>query len=404
LDLALKRRRFMARVVERGLKKRSRTSNADSVVETKLYSYSSTTEQTTLQSTQNITAALDRGTLLGWNIPDFHRRVKRGELLPHTPFRQTFLEGSHSGAYSVKSGTPDIYNTWYYDAGCPWPGSASIPWAPTDNEVALHIPPALDIYVQEAASAIYSQGWDVLTFLAEFADVKRMFVSIAKSLVKPKRRVKMPPWEKLRSMSCKWLALRYGWRPLISDIGNLIEAVKKLNGMIEKRNRYSEKRGSKWSSKSSKSEVQTKTHYELSISTVDLITVSVRGSVVAEIEVPALQLNPAVTAWEIIPFSFVLDWFISVGKSLSAASFMLKQNKYAASVGYSIKFERTGQYNITDEFSSFVEGIHRGGSTCMSTLEVRVPCGVPILPQAALRLNSFKVVDLLGLAIQRIRR
>jgi len=120
----------------------------------------------------------------------------------------------------------------------------------------------------------------------------------------------------------KWLEYQYGWKPLYSSIhdgaGILLNGIRDPNA-----NYFSASAKTSWSgsdvrqmagapaymNKFLKSNLnytcRTKVHYRVS-------------SVVAD-SLQAIGLgNPASIAWELLPFSFVNDWFMPVGNVLSA--------------------------------------------------------------------------------------
>ena len=82
------------------LKKKSGWSNTDTVITCQAYqqvpAYQNTTEY---GSAVYKTAAVARNSWTGWDVPNFHRRRRRGELIPHTPWRKFSLTGNATGTY-----------------------------------------------------------------------------------------------------------------------------------------------------------------------------------------------------------------------------------------------------------------------------------------------------------------
>lgn len=325
----------------------------------------------------------------GYDTPNFHERKKRGELLPTTPFTKFEATGFSQGSYNY-----DITNGNYYTVGNYSPRAL---WRLTDEHLKAYAPDPADCigYVQEAAAKIYGQGHDTLTFLAELVELRSLFVNTAKTLLK----LRIP--KNWKSASNEWLSGRYGWRTLIFDIGQLNEAVKSLND--KRRTRFSDKTGTTYSTQQISEHETTYTHYITNYTIVDEVTVGIRGAVTADAWIPMFQFNPLVTAWELIPLSFVLDWFVSVGKSIAAMSFLTLQSNYTASWGYQIQMQRTFHEYIISGISPFVSGTRDQLGQSEATLSVRVPCSnIPITPHIKLRLNPLKILDLLGLVIQRL--
>jgi hypothetical protein len=189
------------------------------------------------------------------------------------------------------------------------------------------------------------------------------------------------------------------------DIQDIHKALVHLD---EARTRYSDRSGTTYSTTKQEAYVYSKWLIDLDVQKIDKITTSIRGSVAADIEVPKFQFNPITTAWELIPFSFVLDWIVSVGKSIAAMSFMVLQHTYVASCGYRVTIERSFHAEIGGTHAEgdveFVDGTHWQTGSSKLVLEKRTPCAVPYLPHFKLRLDALKVIDLVGLVVQRFRR
>lgn len=346
----------------------------------------------------------------GWKIRDFHRRVRSGELLPHTPFNKFSVYGTCVGSadYWIEPSNPKHY--WTTGNYCPEDSSA---WLPTQEEVRALCPPLTDRYVNEAAAKIYSKGWDALTFLAEITSLRKQFLNAAHKLSRIRIPKNLKKWSKRKIKSVEdiqrnfwdlpgtWLESRYAWRTLLYDIDDIC---KQAAGLADKRKRHSERVGESYTSQTSRSVTTGYTHFYATEVWVDLVEVSLRGSVTADIEVPQVQFNPAQTIWELVPLSFVVDWFVTVGKSLSAASFLWRQNNYAASKGIQCKLTRTYTREISEGKSTFISGNSSWTATATGTWFERQPCPVPLTPHTTLQLNTFKVLDLLAIGEQRAFR
>jgi len=327
----------------------------------------------------------------GYDTPNFHRRVKAGELIPMTPFGQFEISGSTSGFTDI---TYTIGH--YYSVGnC----SRSQDWVITHDDIeGLLQPEDAAMYLQEAAAKIYSSSYDLLTAVAELAETRRLFLDTGKRMLSYLG--KLPRGVSLRKVSGRWLALRYGWRTLLYDIQDLI---KMINSFDDKRTRYSERAGKTDSYTETTTDIINWAYITNEIEVTDVITKGVRGSVVADISLPKIQINPIMTGWELIPFSFVIDWFVSVGKALAAAHFLMLQSNYTSALGTSAKIERTLTWRQVGWTSSYISGSTEQDASCIATYIRRHPSPVPVFPQLRLKLDAFKIADLLALILQRIR-
>lgn len=131
-----------------------------------------------------------------------------------------------------------------------------------------------------------------------------------------------------RDLSGTWLEYTFGWVPLISDIGNAVEVLQQQFDPIPIRGR-------------GVGQAEVKTRLSVNeIKTASLLSkVEVRGTIV--VTNPNLFLanqlgftNPAMVAWELVPFSFVVDWFIPVGKFISSWTDSIGSNIVNPSVTY----------------------------------------------------------------------
>jgi hypothetical protein len=377
-------------IKEKHLKKREGRYDSDHVEHWKYYNSSGS-----LSSEGDDVDSREHNRFTGWDIPHFHARMKKGELMAHTPFRSYTCTAASFGSRNVNNSHTVGNYTIYPD------------WISTEDDLTPHAPPDSQKWIQEAAGAIYSTGWDALTFMAELTSVKTSFQGAVRTFGKLLRKPK--GWTKLSLVNGKgdkipllneWLAGRYGWRTMMFDIMDITNMCQTWN---DKHELLSERRGTKYSDRSTSSRHVDFTHYSLDIQTQDVVTVGVRGSVNARIDMPKILINPAATAWELLPLSFVVDWFWTVGRSIEAASFAVLETQYAASSGYSISMNRQMATEFTPK-ATYINGTHSQTGYTLNQLVVRQPSSVPFTPHLACKLNSFKVLDLVALVMQRIRR
>lgn len=129
-----------------------------------------------------------------------------------------------------------------------------------------------------------------------------------------------------KSTASNWLELQYGWKPLIQDVRASMEALKRLNTAqtsVVKRVTASAKATLQYSvpiqvnveaSKRAGSHnlaVQTRAKYVLRYKIDDKLTAFLAQTGFT---------NPINLGWEILPFSFVVDWFIPIGPYLETLS------------------------------------------------------------------------------------
>lgn len=351
---------------------------------------------------------------LGVNTKDYHLRLARGELLPFTWFRQVEINGEHGIA--PYSWDRPAYSTWAIRD----PGNSTSK-ALAESYWRLTIPQleggvswgSAQYHLQSAASKIYSSGWDALTFAAELEKTVQMFRNLVGGLAS--FLYKLPKGDfpskllsgKLTSVDRmthvpfnKWLELRYGWRTLIYDMQDFARYVVGVN---DGRKRFNERVGS-----TTTSETYLDFTYVHSPGTVNLRQtlskkVGTRGSIVADIEPPKLAFNPVTTAWELVTLSFVVDWFLDVGQWLEGLSFLAIERQYVAAIGYHEEIKKTVVTTSVVPAAGYTYSWYPY-SEWTGSVTWRDPATVPLLPLISVRLNAFKVYDLVALAVQRFIR
>lgn len=327
--------------------------------------------------------------MYGEDIPNFHARVKAGELLPMTGFRKYTRETKTWGYEDlIKDGFQ-----YYYTPSVPF-GEIYIRTYSTTLE-SLIPPYEFQQLVTACAAKIQNSGFDALTFLAELKKTWNMFSNMAYRFVNLARG--KPPNVSLN----EWLEGRYGWRPFLHDMADLSDALMKLDK--DKRTRLSERVGNtaRWTRNVTIAQ-GTGGFYQYNYTALDEIECSVRASIAADIDVQAFAFDPIRTAWELVPYSFVIDWFINVGQSLAAAEFLYGAKQSTASFGYKITMNRTVTGVLTPLTGVTFLNVAAGGFE-KSTLERRTPTSVSVYPSINVNLDKLKIFDLLALLIQRFR-
>jgi hypothetical protein len=134
------------------------------------------------------------------------------------------------------------------------------------------------------------------------------------------------PVDQAKAVGNAWLELQYGWKPLMNDVYGSVEALAKAkvgtNAIFIKRTGRStrlESAGSRTNYLGS-SERGTDTltlSTEQNFTTRMGVTFAVSSPRVNDMKQIGLT-NPLLIAWEIVPFSFVADWFLPVGNYLNS--------------------------------------------------------------------------------------
>jgi len=154
------------------------------------------------------------------------------------------------------------------------------------------------------------------------------------------KRVK-PPNVKLQAtdISSTWLAMQYAWGPLLQDLKNLME---KIEEMKKERGLVFRSRGKDLYIRPMR--IRIEPGYEQRVRFQAIWTLREHPSMA---QVLGLT-DPASVAWEKVPLSFVVDWFIPIGNYLKVMSFPPKLvNQYCHST---LSTASTKQSHVDDPF------------------------------------------------------
>jgi len=153
-----------------------------------------------------------------------------------------------------------------------------------------------------------------------------------------------------------WLELQYGWKPLLSDVYGATKDLADRDANSANRYRITVKASIK--AKTASHSGMPATGYTGPL----LAEYGVYTRLDYHVDNPAMAdlastgiLNPAVLAWELLPWSFVADWFVPIGSYLNA---------FDAAVGYAFdggSSTSNWKYNFTGNI--YRTGYHESGTT-----------------------------------------
>lgn len=263
-----------------------------------------------------------------------------------------------------------------------------------------------DTVARAAALAFYEEIGSVKLNLSQiFAERQQtinLVASTASSLISgyrdlrkgrnpfnPKGRRLKPLKHGTKAMADRWLEYSYGWIPLIQDVYDAFE-LQKLEppSLIVKK---------------SKRQTVTSTIYGIphgcpfdvgtsqkteSRSRSDRCTIRARVTV----DSPAASFansvgltNPALLAWELLPYSFVVDWFYPVGTWLEMQTALNGVSITDASTTRSVRFYGTA--SVTSYTTPGIPGVSVNGRGLSSEIQVRKNriTGIPSVPVPKLK-------------------
>lgn len=355
--------------------------------------------------------------------PGFFRASREGTLLPVAPM--TMVSKDHI----LTAGSWDLTAWYHYPAAPQWDeryylvGSGLL--NSDSNPKAKHLeldPDFVDIALQEGLGRARSRAFDALTFLAELNKTIDMVITLrtrANHLMETfvqrcQQRRRTKTGKALASAELfqqVWLEMRYGWRPILYDMMSIQELLstprKELNTLYRG---YGTKADESTDSTTTTTGYFSTPAFNASLKgflNKTVVTTTASASVHASVGVHLdegsnIQLDPLQTAWELIPFSFVLDWFVNIGSVLQAFSpFANVDNRFSC---YTIE-QRYERSQVTVPRVNTADGAIASGSVNPGTdlfIETRRSrILAPVTPNVGfdVELNLAKVIDLIALAV-----
>lgn len=193
-----------------------------------------------------------------------------------------------------------------------------------------------------------------------------------------------------------WLAYQYGWKPIVSDVYGGIDAYhqKLMDGQVISRavgKPIEGRGGSLGFNKSLSPDFLGKRNINLSaIPPRVRITGTVRDKRRRTLQELGLQ-NPGSLAWNLLPYSFVADWFLGIGDYLAGSTALLGMENVRACV-------------VSDNFeAAYVNGILMSKETWI----VRKPISAtPVFPGVSIAggLSAQRLLSAVSLLQQRFGR
>jgi len=359
--------------------------------------------------------------------PGWHKLVRNGEII-NNPYDRTLVQSTIIPCnVNVRNSTLDGM-LW-----CPPVWKPAVVWGSrvvgkanpsgfiTGGFSCLLPAPAINVEVLKdlAVTQAWAKADDsetlALVTSAESGKTINSFKGLFKRAVKITKQLKKGQWWKLRNeislkeLSSRWMEARYVVRPFLYDVQTSLAAFSTTGGFEPVRQVLR--------SHASESSFATQSDvvgYDVAgIGTVwwsklTQRTVTARAGVLAQIQpldassIWGLNL-PFETLWELTPMSFVMDWFLNVGKTIASwtpdlrtgfkplASWLVVEDTTVATAAiqrsatrWSHPYQYENVYQIT------------GGSLTRTTsAKSRVVNPLrPIIPTRKIRLDTAKLLDL----------
>jgi len=317
------------------------------------------------------------------NTPGFHNPARQGKL-PNNPFEFSLREdwpvyGSQQRRTpGLVSGQGGFYylNVTGPDGSIPYYGYSANRTVPSALRSKVTTKLLSKIKGQSAnLSELFAEREKTAKMLGDTAwNFINCFLALKKGdFPAAARHLGVPPRRRAQSRFSKdymkrgavaaangWLALKYGWQPLMEDIYGSCEALAKRNeGPAYVTTSYKAQLTEPF--KSFNQTHDGGTHYTTTKVKGKTETFFRQSVTYYKSPSPASALsklgitNPTLLAWELIPYSFVVDWFLPIGSWLGTFDATLDLTFHS---GYETIFSRcqaTYEKTVTGKYSNYVD-------------------------------------------------
>lgn len=346
----------------------------------------------------------------------YERKIAAGEII-NNPMSKTVRTTTTPGPTSFSHRRTAIDN--YGEYGFVYSGSI-VPFGnwfanvlPPILEVGVDLPAAIELRANVLNEAVTSAHANVneseMLALASMAESRKTVESMASILyrvVRIARAVRKLNFNALRKeltkkeLANRYMELRYALRPMIIDAASLLNSFEKTRCSVRKTYRGFSK-GSLEISDSlgyQRSAIQTETEVNRKLT----YTVSARAGVLCDVTIDSITVfgidRLAESLWELVPFSFIVDWFANVGDTIAALTPNHGVNERASWVTIKEHIVSTNSSGASRALTTWPVnesslGYFQYGEDELVVQRVANPI-VSVWPQSKLRLDGFKLLDL----------
>lgn len=330
----------------------------------------------------------------GVSVKGFQAMRREGALLPLTPYVRWDSSFTQSGnavlQWSYNDGNKRISRGAFGDFWEMFGRPAD--WLYTKEQLMSvlssvdHDGPTL---VREAAAKLW-EGFDAGTFLAQLLQTVRMIVNLRKRIYEyllkpvPPKRVGKVDGGDIRKYSSAYLEWVFGWNLLMKDLSDLstsLNAYDLGNGAMSSQVRDSQQLpGAAYDSK-----VGPRGNGESLWMTINEATsLGVVGRVVAKTSrYGAPYFNAPITLYEIIPYTWVLDYFWDLGSWIKSLAASFEADLMYSAYGLKLTASKSGVVSKTSTTpgSLLTNYIADGGFSSRGEVRMRVPASAHSLPR-----------------------
>lgn len=274
----------------------------------------------------------------------------------YRPIRQ-FGQVERVGGYC----TPVVHSVQDMGPQYPMWWENSVNFVGTDNVLYDFDSAEIDAAITDVENNVAIEAltsYDLLTELAEMREIPKLVTSACESmyniLTNLKKSFKIKdlkragilrpidllthPERVFRNIANMWMGYRYGVMPLVYSMRDILKTIDRGVNMVNRKARYITPR------RTSTQQPSPAYDYKWSAYEGQII---IRGNIFQHFDFDTVAnfsgigFNPAVTAWELIPYSFVFDWFVNMGDYITRSTAIPMNDGYSGCMSKRSKYTRT---------------------------------------------------------------
>lgn len=262
--------------------------------------------------------------------PDFKRRIANGEVINNPYLHYTTTDvwpGAVNFDWLAKAPSSGRWYRWSGYAMGAYPALDAWDDADFTAEMDAARTSAADQAVTSAFANINESEMLALAAAAESGATVDSLVSILQRVFRIARSLRKFDAKALakeispKELSKRYLEARYAIRPLMYDAANLIVGLEKARQPIRRTYRGSAKTSAQMSLPTVPAAMSI-TEVKYDMTETRAYSCVARAGVLCEVDIDDVTVfgidKLAETVWELIPFSFIIDWFCNIGDTIAA--------------------------------------------------------------------------------------
>lgn len=207
---------------------------------------------------------------------------------------------------------------------------------------------------------------------------------------------------KSQRFSDRWLELQYGWKPLLGSIYDALEAPSpNASRVVTARKTFTRPFSYNEGRTTNGVYLDCNAQFNMAVTVSALITMT--NSSLQAANAYGIT-NPALLAWELVPYSFVVDWFLPIGTWISAqtalSGIQVSESSITTTSSYDITYQTKGGTGLPSS-TTIIPGTKR---EVYSKKERSLSIPHPSFPRPDFQLSTSHALNAIALLASAFRR